>query len=212
VAESVPGGTTTALALLLALGFKAHGRVSSSMADNAHAIKSRVAHEALTRLPVAAEFDPLVAVAALGDPMQAAAAGIAAGALGSGTPVLLAGGSQMIAVLALLDRLARTANFDMPADLIAVGTTRWVVDDPTADVVGLMAEVGQIPLLATGLSFAGSAHAALRRYEDFLVKEGVGAGGAAIAAALAAAVTPTELLYRVERVYEGVVGFSTAEA
>ncbi|HZT08732.1 MAG TPA: TIGR00303 family protein, partial [Chloroflexota bacterium] len=40
LAESVPGGTTTALALLLALGIAADGRVSSSLAGNPHALKS----------------------------------------------------------------------------------------------------------------------------------------------------------------------------
>ena len=45
--ESVPGGTTTALALLLALGYAAEGRVSGSQAGNGHALKTRVARRAL---------------------------------------------------------------------------------------------------------------------------------------------------------------------
>ena len=47
LAESVPGGTTTALALLLALGFDAEGRVSGSMPGNSHALKNRVAQAGL---------------------------------------------------------------------------------------------------------------------------------------------------------------------
>ena len=141
VGESVPGGTTTALALLLALGIAADGRVSSSMVENAHGLKSTVARQALGQLRSDASADPLAAVAVLGDPMQPAAAGIAAGALGAGCPVLLAGGTQMIAVLALLQRLKRTASlFGGPAasastPMLAVATTRWIVDDPLSDDV-----------------------------------------------------------------------------
>ncbi len=106
LAESVPGGTTTALALMLALGLDAVGRVSSSMAANAHALKEATARQGL------AHVDPAVAAAR---------------------------------------------------------------------------------------------HAPLRRYEDFLVKEGVGAGGAAVAATLRAGATADQLRRAVERVYRRVV-------
>lgn len=213
IGESVPGGTTTALALLLALGIKAEGRVSSSMAENSHTLKTQIARQALAHLragrasalPAAAAIDPLTAVAMLGDPMQAAAAGLAAGALARGRPVLLAGGTQMVAVLALLSALHQAGTALSPDGNLAVATTRWVVDDPTSDAVGLMAEVGACPLLASTLSFAGSRHLQLRRYEDYLVKEGVGAGGAAVAAALAADVSPTALAERVEALYDALL-------
>jgi len=203
--ESVPGGTTTALALLLALGIPADGRVSSSMAANAHGLKCQVARAALRHLrPDVASHDPLAAVATLGDPMQAAAGGIAAGALSRGCPVLLAGGTQMIAVLALLQRLGALAQSAW-AESIAVGTTRWVAEDPTADAVGLMRDLGNDPLLTTALCFADSRYPALRRYEEHLVKEGVGAGGAAVAASLAADVRCAELMERVECLYQGIL-------
>lgn len=204
--ESVPGGTTTALALLLALGVAADGRVSSSLGGNAHDLKSRVARDALRHIDAdAVASDPLAAVATLGDPMQAAVAGIVAGARRKGTPVLLAGGTQMIAVLALIHRLTSVGGYDLDDDSIAVATTRWVVEDPTADAVGLMRDVGHEPLLATGLSFIASRYAGLRRYEEHLVKEGVGAGGAAVAAALAADVGCEALRERVECLYEGIL-------
>ena len=47
LAESVPGGTTTALALLCGLGVDAWGRVSSSMPENAHPLKQQVVEQAL---------------------------------------------------------------------------------------------------------------------------------------------------------------------
>jgi uncharacterized protein (TIGR00303 family) len=207
IAESVPGGTTTALALLLALGIRAEGRVSGTTPGNSHGLKSALARQALERLDAAAvAADPLAAVETLGDPMQAAAAGLAAGALEAGAPVLLAGGTQMIAVVALLRRLAERGSAPDPAaGRVGVATTRWVVEDPTADAVGLMREVSHVPLLATPLSFQNARFASLRAYEENLVKEGVGAGGACVAAALTAGVTPDALLARVEEIYTGLM-------
>ena len=201
VGESVPGGTTTALALLLALGYRAEGRVSSSLAGNPHALKNRVARRALAHL--SEDADPLAAVATLGDPMQPVVAGLAAGALEQGTPVLLAGGTQMVAVVALLKRLG-VLTTTAPASL-AVATTRWVVEDPSADIVGLLQEVAPIPLLATALSFADARQPGLRAYEDYLVKEGVGAGGAATAAYLGADIEPEHVRAEVERLYDAML-------
>ncbi len=180
--ESVPGGTTTALALLLALGIDAEGRVSGSTADNAHSLKTALARAALRVAGLApgdARGDPLGAVATLGDPMQPVAAGMCRGLAAAGVEVLLAGGSQMIAVAALL------AALETPAALrnVAIGTTRWVATDPHADVPGLAGEVSpDLAVLAANLDFSHSRHVGLKAYEGFLVKEGVGAGGACIAA------------------------------
>ena len=93
--------------------------------------------------------------------------------------------------------------------MLAVATTRWIVDDPLSDATGLIAELGPFPLLATALSFARSSYPMLRRYEDFLVKEGVGAGGAAVAAALVADIAPEQIAARVEDLYADILS-STA--
>jgi NaMN:DMB phosphoribosyltransferase len=103
----------------------------------------------------------------------------------------------MIAILALLDALA-TRGLAPPVRDVAVATTRWVVEDPTADAVGLMGDLGAYPLLATALSFREAHDEGLRMYEDNLVKEGVGAGGAAVAAALAANISSELLAARTE--------------
>jgi uncharacterized protein (TIGR00303 family) len=184
IAESVPAGTTTALALLLALGIHAEGRVSGSQADNAHRLKTRVARAALASAGLEVgdgRADPLGAVRALGDPMQPVVAGMAVGASGAGRDVLLGGGSQMLAVAALIHALAGAAGLER----ILVGTTRWVIDDPAADVAGLADEISpDLPVAGVNLDFSASRHAALRAYERGLVKEGVGAGAAAMVALL----------------------------
>jgi uncharacterized protein (TIGR00303 family) len=201
LAESVPGGTTTALAVLLALGLDAAGRVSSSMAGNAHALKEATARTGLQYV-LADEVarEPLRAVAAVGDPMQAVVAGLALGACRR-VPVVLAGGTQMAAVLALVGALEARAGRRLDPRRIAIATTRWVLADPTADLPGLVAQLGPYAVLGSGLSFAASRHRPLRRYEDFLVKEGVGAGGAAVAATLRVDASAERLRQAVERVY-----------
>ena len=213
LAESVPGGTTTALSLLCALGVDAWNKVSSSMPDNAHPLKNRVVQTALAAAglldpdggTVTPAADPLSAVAAVGDPMQPVVAGMVLGASGR-VPILLAGGSQMAAVLALVVALAARERIDLDPDRLAVATTSWVARDPTADLAGLVAQVGPFPVLASDLDLGRSRHPPLRRYEQFLVKEGVGAGAAAIVAALIAGVDRDRLLAEIEAVYAEISG------
>lgn len=203
--ESVPGGTTTALALLLALGMAAEGRVSGSQPGNAHALKTRVVRAGLAAAglrPGDGCSDPLGAVEAVGDPMQPVVAGIAAGVADTGGEVLLAGGSQMLAVAALLTALEGCSVLDA----VAIGTTRWVLADPAADVAGLATEIGpRLPIIAANLDFSISRHPALRLYERGLVKEGVGAGGACVAALLATGTPAATLQAAIDDAYDGLL-------
>ncbi len=45
IGESIAGGTTTALAVLLAMGYDGQGKVSSSMIDNPHSLKEKIVLE-----------------------------------------------------------------------------------------------------------------------------------------------------------------------
>ena len=212
LAESVPGGTTTALALLCGLGIPAWGMVSSSMPGNAHPLKTRVVRAALAAAGLdgtAAPSSALDIAAAVGDPMQPFVAGLTLGALPT-TSVLLAGGSQMAAVLALVVALARERGQALDLDRLGIATTGWVAHDPTADLAGLVRLVADVPVLASDLDFSESRHVPLRRYEDFLVKEGVGAGAAAVVAALVTGADHARLLAAVEAVYEDIYGLDVA--
>jgi NaMN:DMB phosphoribosyltransferase len=157
--------------------------------------------------PGDARGDPLRAIAEVGDPMQPIAAGIALSAAAAGCDVLLAGGSQMVAVAAVLKELAASAAFER----VAIGTTRWVVDDPSADVMGLACEVSpELALVAANLDFSASRHPGLREYERFLVKEGVGAGGACIAALLTPNRSLAGLHAAIDSVYDDLLGRLTS--
>ena len=47
IGESIPGGTTTALGVLTALGVDAEGKVSSTLPQNPHSLKSEVVKSGL---------------------------------------------------------------------------------------------------------------------------------------------------------------------
>jgi uncharacterized protein (TIGR00303 family) len=214
LAESVPGGTTTALALLSGLGVPAWGKVSSSMPENAHPLKERVVRAALAAAGLDGEqhrasMPALEVAAAVGDPMQPFVAGLALGAVPR-VPVVLAGGSQMAAVMALIVALARERGQALDLDRIGIVTTGWVARDPTADLAGIVAEIADVPVLASDLDFSGSRHVPLRRYEEFMVKEGVGAGAAAVVAALLTGASHDQMVAAIERVYEQIYGLDIA--
>ena len=200
ISECVVGGTTTALALLTGLGIAALGKVNSSHPCCNHQQKWKVVTQGLEKAGFLTSFkniDPLDLVAAIGDPMQIVVAGIAISASRS-RGILLAGGTQMLAIYALIQKVA--AYHELTVDLreIVVGTTRWVAEDSTGDTVGLAQEIGGVPLLATQLNFTHSQFPQLCSYEDGYVKEGVGAGGCAIAAWLYARWTQIQLLEAIE--------------
>ncbi|MEM6838716.1 MAG: nicotinate mononucleotide-dependent phosphoribosyltransferase CobT [Cyanobacteria bacterium P01_C01_bin.120] len=202
--ECVVGGTTTALALLLGLGFPVIDKVGSSHPTCNHAQKQAIAIQGLERWRATAAPDalksPLALVAAIGDPMQIVVAAMAIGASCHGG-VLLAGGTQMLAVYALARSLVQAHRLSWQPEKVAVGTTRWVAADPTCDAVGIARLIGDVPLMATPLSFAESRYEALRRYEAGFVKEGVAAGGCAIAAHLYQQWRQPELLQAIEALY-----------
>jgi len=203
LAECVTGGTSTALAVLLGLGYDAANKVNSSHLHCNHEQKLALAQQGLalagllnqgsleahlrsgssrlrsTRLP----DRPLQIVAAVGDPMQPVVAGMTLAA-SRRVGVLLAGGTQMLAIYALAQAIAQAQAIPWNPTQVAIGTTHWVVEDLTSDTIGLARLIGSVPLLASQFRFTQSRHAALQAYEQGFVKEGVGAGGCAIAAHL----------------------------
>jgi uncharacterized protein (TIGR00303 family) len=204
VGESIPGGTTTALGVLLAMGIDAKGKVSSSMPSNPHKLKIKTVKEGLKSSKIefgALAKDPIRAISCVGDPMIPAFAGLVLRAAAK-VPVLMAGGTQMGAVLAVIKALNPYV-----LNNVAIGTTRWIITDKTADLKGIITQIADVPILATDLDFSQSRFEGLRAYEAGVVKEGVGAGGAAIAAMAKSegSITKDILLGEIERNYERLV-------
>ena len=170
IAETIPGGTTSAFLLLRALGHD--GMVSSAGPQNPAGLKERMCSDVAKRLgiqPGGMKGRGLDVVREMGDPMQAVAGGLAAGSLGN-AQVVLAGGTQMLAVAALV----RDIGLKEP---MTVATTRYVIEDPSADFESIAASVN-VDTWAARLDFSKSPFPGLADYERGYVKEGVGAGGA----------------------------------
>ena len=168
--ECVPGGTTTALCVLRALGYEAS--VSSAFVKNPLDLKDDVCREVLARIDETGANAPLDILRAAGDPMMPVAAGIASTYSGD---ILFAGGTQMLAVAATLKALGRRVP--------PLATTVYIRDDPTAGFPGSIAEIGTTAYYIDP-DFAGMGHAGLARYGIGEVKEGTGAGGALMLAYL----------------------------
>lgn len=171
IGESIAGGTTTALAVLKALGYK--GNVSSSFASNPIDLKSRVVEEAMRRAGVtegSLKNNPLKAVTELGDPMMPCALGLMRGL--KGIKVVLAGGTQMAAVLALAKAL------EIEGD-ISIATTKYIIEDKSASFKEIVESTGR-PYYYADPGLEMSKIPPVRIYTQGYVKEGVGMGGAAL--------------------------------
>ena len=211
VGECVVGGTTTAQAVLTALGYDVAGRMSSSHQHSNHCQKQAIVRQGLRRWQqqdshyrLSGKNEPLQVIAQLGDPMQIVAAGMTIAA-SQQVGVLLAGGAQMLAVYKIAQALCTPPTTPAYADSkltwnpeqVVVGTTRWVIEDATADTSAIARDIGAT-YIASEINFSQSRYFQLRAYERGFVKEGMGAGGCAIAAHLYKGWNGSQLRHAVE--------------
>lgn len=175
IAESIAGGTTTALAVLRALGYE--GNVSSSFQSNPTELKQKVVAQALNRAGIrdgGLKSDPMRAVEQVGDPMMPAALGLMKGL--AGCKVVLAGGTQMAAVLALGKALGIQGD-------ISIATTKYIIEDKTASFKEIVQSVGR-PYYYSDPGLENSKIPPVQIYAQGYVKEGVGMGAASLLAGL----------------------------
>lgn len=194
IGESIAGGTTTALGVLVGLGYNAFGKISSSMPNNPRTIKEKVVKQALKKL---SDRNVFSVISNMGDPMIPVHAGICEGAAKE-IPVLMAGGTQMAAVLAVIKETEREI-----MNNLAIATTNWIINDKTSNLLGLINEIFPIPIMATKLSFVSSKYDGLQAYEKGFVREGVGAGGAAVVAHIKTKgkINSEKILKEIEKIY-----------
>jgi uncharacterized protein (TIGR00303 family) len=196
VGETIPGGTTTALGVLAALGERAS--VSSSLPENPTELKTEIVEAGLNAAGAeagAAVGDPETAVRLMGDPVLPVVAGLTLGAVESGTEVTLAGGTQLLAAAALV----RHAGSDAP---LRVATTSFVAEDDSAEAASLSADL-DVDIRVTDPGFDGSQHPAMAAFARGEAKEGVGMGGL-LAAAEDDGVDESALHDRIETVYSRI--------
>jgi NaMN:DMB phosphoribosyltransferase len=88
---------------------------------------------------------------------------------------MLAGGTQMAAVLAFM------ASLNVSFDNICIGTTSYVTKDENSDLDFLVRTISpDIPILSVNPGLDRSTKNGLLMYDKGVVKEGVGSGGAII--------------------------------
>ncbi|HZA07406.1 MAG TPA: TIGR00303 family protein [Nitrososphaeraceae archaeon] len=205
VGESIPGGTTTALGVLIALGIDAKFKMSSSMPENPHDLKNDIVDECMKRVGIGyggLKDDPFKAISLFGDPMIPSVAGIAAGVMISGGRVMLAGGTQMSAVVAILNSLR------IPTDNLCIGTTSYVARDRSSNLVDLMNLIcADIPIYSSNLHMIESSKPGLRAFAKGYVKEGVGSGGVSITSMLRSkgSIDGSILLKAIEHEYDSAL-------
>ena len=187
IAESVPGGTTTAQAVMEAFGFNVSNLVGSSLFKSPRKLKKKVVKTGIINANFKNNFDSFDVISAVGDPFQAFSMGLLIGTRLANQPVILSGGSQMVAVILLaLEDLESKAKKKFIKQVF-IATTGWLlIDNSLNDLLSLISKKHDINLvgLASPLNFKSSKYKELQDYELGHVKEGVGAGGISILAFL----------------------------
>ena len=207
ISESCAGGTTTALAVMTAMGVLKENLVSSSSPKNPKELKSRLVKEALEtagREPGDYEKNPLKAMECFGDPMMPANVGILCEAA-KHVPVIVVGGTQMAAVMsaAVVLHPEIVGNFMQ-------GTTRWLMEDPNSSMKKIMENLSdRIPILYVNVDYSDSPYEGLQAYEWGYIKEGTGCGGASVGAIITSAgkITAKDLKDQVHEIYRGIMQF-----
>ncbi len=210
ISESCAGGTTTALAVMKAMGVLKENLVSSSSPNNPKELKTKVVDEALAAAgiePGDKKDDPLGAIECVGDPMMPANIGIICGAAPH-VPVIAGGGTQMGAVIAG----AIAIQPEMIGNLIQ-GTTRWLMDDVNSSMRKIVdAITPDVPSVYANVDYSSSPYEGLQAYEWGYIKEGVGCGGSSVGAIAMSAgrITAKDLSDKVEEIYREIMGDAIA--
>lgn len=177
--ESIPGGTTTALGVMLSLGIDAENKMSSSMPQNPHTLKNMIVRKSMKKNNItfgSLKDKPFDAISLIGDPMIPSVTGIAQGVIDNGGRVMLAGGTQMCTILSILKRL------NVKTDKVFIGTTKYIFNDHSADFTNLVLSIdNNVSIFVSDLHLIESTKLGLKAFANGFVKEGVGAGGVSIA-------------------------------
>ena len=209
ITECVPGGTTTAFAVLSGLGMNVNGLISGSHKNPPSELKTKLVEQGLKAAKLNKNPSSIALMAAVGDPFQPIAVGLLMGAIEAGQDILLGGGCQMLAVLALaLNEVEPESRSDF-VEKTLIGTTSWLVDESLSSskkrnsFIHLMNHVAKhfkvnILGLASGYRFNDSNQQVLRDYEIGYVKEGVGAGALSLLAQIKG-LTQKEMIEKCDR-------------
>ncbi|MBP2143648.1 uncharacterized protein (TIGR00303 family) [Methanococcus voltae] len=216
--ESVPGGTTTAMGVLVGLGYDVKDKISSGSVANPKDLKLSVIQNGLNIMYETLNEDTCAnndknknestkhekikasiydVMDAVGDNMLAINAGICISLVERNIPILLAGGGQMAGVLAVIKEISPET---LERELIGISTTEFVYNDHNADLQGILNQICVIPTYISKFDYENSSVDGLRAYCSGSVKEGVGAGAMATYAYLNG-LKPEDIRNYIEKYY-----------
>ena len=196
IGESTPGGALTARAVLWALGYGEGTNPTSQgtpQSPEESAILWAFKRAGIERGELG--NNPLEALRQFGDPTMATLVGLS---LGFRRNIVLSGGTQMLAVSAILKALGESL------DRFMIATTKGSVRYKDAPFLEMAKELGIITY-AADLDFSKSEFSQLRCYCEEPMKEEVGAGGATWLA-VKAGFSPEDISAKVEELYGRLTG------
>ena len=177
LAESIPAGTTTANATAKALSYECEGYFSSSYKNAPNDIKNQTIEKALKRVDL--DGDLFEILSSVSDNMIIFNAGFILGSRANNLKIVLAGGTQMAAVLLVVNSILRSMEGNIDSSNIALCTTKWINKDKNSNIKALLEQLDfPINAYASDFDFSLSNQAALKLYDEGEAKEGVGCGGA----------------------------------
>jgi NaMN:DMB phosphoribosyltransferase len=165
--------------------------VSSSIPENPVELKNQIVESALKRIN---SEHPYSIVSKVGDPMIPFVAGMLSAASGV-SKVMLAGGTQMAAVLAFASKIG------FNEENTVIGTTSYITNDENANFKDLVQKIANIPIISVDPDLKNSRHSGLRAFSEGFAKEGVGAGGSIISSMLKTGNDSGKFLKLVEEEY-----------
>ena len=143
ISECVVGGTTTALNLLELLGYDAQDLIASSHKESNQELKKKILKEFKQRTKsykLEELENPIYNCAIGGDKAQVLITGLTLSAMQNETKTTLAGGTQMLAIYALIQNL--TEGFFMD-DLVEITTSPWLINDESSDILALAKQINK---------------------------------------------------------------------
>lgn len=195
--ESTPGGTITAAASVLALGYDCAHDFSLSFLNLPTGIKEETINAALSLTN--SEMDNFEKLSLVSDNMLLFCAGFLLEA-SRRFHIVLAGGTQMAACLLIADALRENVFMRLKHDNITLATTQWVAKDAHSGIAHILSHLSYTShAIYTEFSFENAEIELLKKYGEDEIKDGAGAG-AALAYACANGLNNTDVLNALERI------------
>ncbi|RXJ83520.1 nicotinate-nucleotide--dimethylbenzimidazole phosphoribosyltransferase [Arcobacter sp. CECT 8985] len=197
LAETIPAGTTTAKATAMALGYEeCEEYFASSFKKTPNAIRDKVLKSALYKIDNSMDIFQKLSI--VSDNMIVFNAGFILGLQSTNHKLVLAGGTQMAAVLLTVNSILKTMGGEIDSSKLALCTTKWIAEDENSNIEAILKSLDfKIAAYYAEFDFSTSKSEVLKLYDKGEAKEGVGAGGALVYAAINGA-SKGEIVKKVE--------------